>query len=233
MTRPSLRDERGLTFPELMVGMLIGLIVLGGIVTMVVQTAETSGRVSERVAADQIARPMVQRIMDELHSACISPGLAPILSGSTAKVISFVYGTGSDVAPTPTKHTITYDSTARTLTDQTFAKTGGAAPNWTFSTTPSQTYRILSNVGPIGGDTQPMFTYHAFSNGSISSTPLTVPLSAADAARTVEVRMNLAVSPAKSATSSETGAPVNIQESALLRFTPANEDTAQAGLPCT
>ncbi|MFN8112343.1 MAG: hypothetical protein U0R51_04000 [Solirubrobacterales bacterium] len=233
MIRSSLRDERGLTFPELMVGLLIGLIVLGGIVTMVVQTAKTSGRVSERVAADQIARPMVQRIMDELHSACISPGLAPILSGSTDKSISFVYGTGSDVAPTPTKHTITLDTTAKTLTDTTYPKTGGTAPNWTFSTTPSSTYRILSNAGPIGGNSQPLFTYHAFSNGSISSTPLAVPLSSTDAARTVEVRMNLAVTPRTSATSSEAGAPVNIQESALLRFTPANEDTAQAGLPCT
>lgn len=230
MTRPSLRDERGVTLPELMVGMLVGLVVLGGIVTMVTQTAKTSGRVSERVAADQIARPMVQRIMDELHSTCISPGLAPVLSGSTDTAISFIHSTGSAVAPTPVKRTIALSGT--NLVDTTYAKTGGSAPSWTFSATPSSTYRLLTNVKKIGGTT-PIFTYHAYANGSVSATPLAVPLSASDAARTVEIRMNLAVYPANSATSSETGAPVNISESSLLRFSPSNEDTQQAGLPCT
>ena len=43
----------------------------------------------------------------------------------------------------------------------------------------------------------------------------------------------LAVSPTQSGTSDEEGAPIELTNSALLRFTPSNEDTEQAGLPCT
>ncbi len=104
--RRPVSDERGITIIELLVGMVVGIVVLGGVVTLVTTTARSSGRISERVAVDQIARPMVQRIMDELHSTCVSPGVAPILAGSTEEAITFVHATGSDVSPTPVKRTI-------------------------------------------------------------------------------------------------------------------------------
>ena len=232
MSRRLIHDERGLTMTELLVTMLVGIIVLGAIVTLVTVTSKSSGRITERVAANQLARPMMQRVMNEMHSACISPGLAPILPGSDSDAISFIHGTGPDVAPTPIKRTIAWNNGNGFLTDQTFAKTGGTAPDWTFSSTPSQTYRLLENVGEIDSST-PIFSYYAYENGVISSTPLPVPLSTEDAARTVEVTIALAVSPTKSATSGEEGAPIELTNSALLRFSPSNEDTEQAGLPCT
>lgn len=233
---PRLRDEQGLTLPELMVAMLIGIVVLGGIVTMVTVTAKSSGRISERVAADQVARPMVQRIMDELHSACIAPGLAPIQAGSTDTAMTFITaattpaGNGNAVSPEPVKRTIALSGT--NLNDTSYAKSGGTAPeNWTFSSS-GTTYRLLANVAKINAST-PIFSYYAYSNGSISATPLAVPLSAANAAKAVEVRVNLAVKPSASATSGEAGAPIDISNSVLMRFTPSSEDTSQAGLPCT
>jgi hypothetical protein len=63
--------------------------------------------------------------------------------------------------------------------------------------------------------------------------PLTTPLSATDAARAVKVDVSLAVSPSDSATSDEVGTPVELTNSALVRFSPSNEDTDQAGLPCS
>ena len=232
MSRRLVHDERGLTMTELLVAMLVGMIVLGAIVTLVTVTAKSSGRITERVAANQLARPMMQRVMNEMHSACISPGLAPIQSGSNSDAISFIHGTGPDVSPTPVKRTIAWNSSNGYLTDQTFAKTGGTAPDWTFSSTPSSTYRLLEHVGQIGGTT-PIFSYFAYENGVISDTPLPVPLSTDDAARTVQVTISLAVAPTKSGTSDEEGAPIELTNSALLRFSPSNEDTEQAGLPCT
>ncbi len=222
-------DERGFTLVEMLVGMVIGIAVLGGVVTLVTVTARSSGRISERVAADQVARPMVQRVMTELHSACISPGLAPILPGSTGSSISFIHGTGAEVAPTPVKRTISLSG--GDLGDAVYAKTGGTAPDWTFASSPTSTYLLLSRVGTIGST--PLFRYYAYENGAISDTPLPVPLSSDDAARTVEVAMSLTVSPATSATSAEAGTPIELTNSALVRFSPSNEDTEQAGLPCT
>lgn len=225
-----LRDERGFTLTELLVTMMVGLIVLGAIVTLVTVTARSSGRISERVAANQLARPTMARVMNELHSACISPGLAPILTGSTSDAISFIHGTGSSVAPTPVKRSIAV-SGAGVMTDTTYAKTGGTAPDWTFSSTPSSTYQLLENVGQVGST--PIFRYYAYEGGTISQTPLPVPLSDTDAARAVQVTISIAVSPTKSGTSGEVGAPIELTNSALVRFSPSNEDTEQAGLPCT
>lgn len=227
--RRSLADERGVTIVELLVSMLIGLTVLGGIVTLVTVTARSSGRISERVAADQIARPMMTRIMNELHSTCVSPGLAPILAGSDGSTVSFIHGTGSAVAVTPAKRTIELNGDV--LTDSTYARTGGVAPNWTFASSPSQTYRLLENVGTI--DSTPIFRYYAYENGVIATDPLPTPLSDDDAARTVEVAVAISVSPSKSGTSGEEGAPVQLSDSAFVRFSPSNEDTEEAGLPCS
>lgn len=223
------RDERGFTLTELLVTMLVGIVVLGGVVTLVTVTAASSGRISERVAANQLARPQMARVMNELHSACISPGLAPILAGSTSDSISFIHGTGSAVAPTPVKRTIAVSGGM--MTDTTYLKTGGTAPDWTFSATPDKTYRLLERVGQIG--TTPIFRYYGYENGAISQTPLPVPLSDSDAARAVQVTISVAIAPTQSGTSDEEGAPIELTNSALVRFSPSNEDTEQAGLPCT
>lgn len=227
--RSAINDQRGVTLVEMLVGMLVGIIVLGGVVTLVTTTARSSGRVSERVAVDQVARPMMQRLMDELHSTCISPGIAPVLAGSSASSISFIHQTGSAVSPVPVKRTITLS--AGKLTDTVYNSTGGSAGDWTFSTTPSSTYQLLDRVSNIGST--PIFSYYAYASGVISATPLATPLSDADAAVAVQVDVAFQVSPATSATSTEVGAPVQLTNSALLRFSPSNEDTSQAGLPCT
>lgn len=227
--RHGIDDERGITLIEMLVGMVIGITVLGGIVTLVTTTARSSGRISERVAADEVARPMLQRILDELHSTCVSPGIAPILAGSSDSSITFIHQTGSAVTPVPVKRTVAVSG--GNLTDTVYDSTGGTAPNWTFSGTPSSTYQLLTRVSSIGS--VPIFSYYAYANGQISTTKLPTPLSAADAARAVQINISMAVSPAPSGTSSEVGAPVELVNSALVRFSPSNEDTSKAGLPCT
>ncbi len=229
--RGTASEERGITLVETLVGMVIGIAVLGGIVTLVTTTAKSSGRISERVAVDQVARPMFQRLMNELHSTCVSPGVAPILAGSTDTAITFLQQTGSAVTVTPVKRVVTWDQSTGNLTDVAYAANGGAAPDWTFSSTPQSSYRLLTRVSRIGST--PIFSYYAYVNGQISATPLPVPLSAANAAKAVQVNVSMAVSPSKSATSSETGAPVELVDAAFMRFSPSNEDTSQAGLPCT
>jgi len=233
MTPRPLSDERGITLIELLVGMVIGIVVLGGIVQMVTVTAKSSGRVSERVAADKAARPAFLRLMNELHSTCVMPQLAPVQAGSTSSSITFIQGTGSAVTVTPNKRVVTFNKAARTLTDTAYPATGGTAPAWTFSSTPSSVYK-LSNVDQING-TVPIFSYYAIVNGQISPTPLstTPSLSAANAAKTVQVDVNLAVYPQTSGSSDEPGAPIELTDSAILRFTPTVEENTDPNVPCT
>lgn len=231
MSPRPLADERGVTIVELLVTMLIGIVVLGAIVQLITTTAKSSGRVTERVATNQTARPNFLRLMNELHSTCVSPGVAPVQAGSSGSSITFVHQTGRDVTVKPDKRTVTLNANG-TLTDTVYAYSSGVAPNWVFSSTPTSTYQLLDNVSQIGST--PVFRYYAYNNGVLDeSSPLATPLSADDADRTVLVDVSFQVSPSQSQTSEEAGAPVQLNDSALMRFSPSNEDTSQAGLPCT
>jgi hypothetical protein len=229
-TRP-FAEERGVTIVELLVSMLIGIAVLGAIVQLITTTARSSGRVTERVTTNQLARPNFLRLMSELHSTCVSPGVAPVQAGSDDDSITFIHQVGRDVTVKPNKRTVTLNPDG-TLTDTLYLYSSGSAPDWTFSSTPTQVYRLLERVSPIGST--PVFRYYAYQAGVIDEgDPLPTPLSDEDAAKTVLVDVSFEVAPAQSQTSDEAGAPVQLTDSALLRFSPSNEDTDQAGLPCT
>jgi hypothetical protein len=65
----------------------------------------------------------------------------------------------------------------------------------------------------------------------VSATPLTVPLSAGDAAQTVLVEIAFAVSPG-GVPASDPASRVTLTDSATLRLEPASEDSAELNLPC-
>lgn len=230
--RAKLADESGITLMEMLVGMIVGIVVLGGIVTMMTTTSRSSGRITERVVVNQEARPMMQRIMDSLHSTCVAPAIAPVRPGSTGSDIWFIHKTGSEAVPVPELRRITFFGDE--LTMRTYTLTGGA-PDWTYNDVPTSTFRLLDGVenAEIDGSQVPVFRYRAYEAGVIDANPLPVPLSTENSARTVMVDVAFAVRPSQSATSDEEHAPVVLSNSALLRFSPSNEDTSNAGLPCT
>jgi hypothetical protein len=232
--RQRLADESGVTLMEMLVGMIVGIVVLGGIVTMMTTTSRSSGRITERVVVNQQARPMMQRIMDALHSTCVAPAIAPIRPGSTGSDLWFIHKTGSEVSPDPELRRVTLSGDD--LTMRTYELITGA-PNWLYNDAPSSTFRLLTGVesASLGSPPSmvPAFRYRAYENGVIDTDPLPVPLSSSDAARTVMVDVAFAVRPSQSQTSDEDAAPVVLSSSALLRFSPSNEDTSKAGLPCT
>ena len=82
----------------------------------------------------------------------------------------------------------------------------------------------------MGGTTQPYFQYFSYSNGNISTTPLTVPLSATDAASAVQVTVNLAVGPTDGSTDARR--TTNLTDAVVLRYIPAIGSTSVANLPC-
>ena len=118
------------------------------------------------------------------------------------------------------------------LVDKVYAATGGSSPNWTFSTTPTATKTLAENVtqATVNGAVQPYFQYYSYANGAISTTPLTTPLSATDAASAVQVNVSIAVGPTDGST--DFRRITNLTDAVVLRYIPASGDQTVVNLPC-
>ncbi|MGZ8665779.1 MAG: PilW family protein [Solirubrobacterales bacterium] len=218
-------DQRGFTLVEQLLATAAALVVLFGLTTVIMTTLHQSARVNGRVDATQRARIALYRVIDSLHSSCVAPQIAPVQAGSTGTSLRFLHQTGSDVAPTPVLSQI--DLNNGTLTESVFSATGGSVPSWTFASTPSMTRQLITGVS-----TTTPFRYYSYNSGQVSATPLpSSPLQPADAARTVQVTVALKVSPSYPETP-DPRAAASIQDTALLRFSPAAFSTSANNLPC-
>lgn len=227
-----MRDERGYTLIELMIGAMISLVVLGAILAMVQVATGNQDRVAERVYANQRGRPVMNRLLDRLHAACVSPSLAPVLPGSDDNSLIIYSKSGSDVSPVPDKYV--FSLSGGVLTETVYPGIGGEPEEWTFGS-PSAPKQVLDGVGgaKIGEPpvAVPLFQYFAYENGVVATTPLATPLSAETAAKTVQVDIAYTVGPSADA-SADPGAPITLSDAATLRIEPASEDSAEVNLPC-
>ncbi|HSR93297.1 MAG TPA: prepilin-type N-terminal cleavage/methylation domain-containing protein [Solirubrobacterales bacterium] len=225
-------DERGFTLVELLIGMMVSMVVLAAIMAMVQVATGDQNRVSQHVIANQRGRPVIDRIIDRIHSACVSPGLAPVRAGSEENSMILYSKSGSTVSPVPNTYVIALASGKLT---ETVATGSGTEPsNWTFGT-PSSPVQLLDGVGTaqVGEPPAavPLFRYYAYEGGHVATSPLPTPLSAENAAKTVQVNIAFKVAPS-AASASVAGAAVTLTDSATLRIEPASEDSAQVNLPC-
>lgn len=223
-----IRDQRGTTLMEVIVALASGIVVLAAISTVVVVSLRETGRVSARVDANQRARIALNRIVDQLHSACLAPQIAPVREGSTGTLLSFIHQTGSAVAPTPVLSRISLSG--GTLSQSDYPTTGGQAPLWTFSSTPSSTTQLMTEISPTAPSAS-IFSYYAYSGGQVSAIPLGTPLNLEGAARTVKVTVAFTAAPLSTPVS-DPNAAANIQGSVLLRLTPASFSSGAVNLPC-
>ncbi len=226
-------DERGIGLAEMLMSMFVFVIVFGAILTMVEGSMHQNERIVTRTYANQKGRPVLTRLIDTMHSACVAPGIAPVLAGSTNSQIQFMAKIGSAVSPTPDKHVVTL--TGSTLTHSIYPAISGSPPTWTFSGTPTSTRTLLKGVsaGSAGAPpvALPLFRYYKYISGQVSTTPLTVPLSADDAAKTVLVEIAFAVSPGGTP-AADPASRFTLTDSTTLRLEPASEDSAELNLPC-
>ena len=219
-------DQRGTTLTELVVGMAAAVVVLLGLSTLVVLTLSNTTRVSARVGATQQTRLSLNRVVDQLHSACIAPKVPPIRKDSSGTELRFVHATGSAVSPVPTLSVISFSGT--TLTQSDYAWKEGNPPFWVFQTTPSRTFQLAERIVPIPG--KPIFSYYGYAAGAISATPLPTPLSELDASRTIHVTAGFMTAARKG--KDEEATPARIQGSATLRLSASSYNPAAPSLPC-
>ncbi len=222
-----IRDERGMTVVELLVTMISVIVVLSAITTITTAALSSQDRITDRVSVNQRARPVMTRIIDALHSSCVAQRVAPVLAGSTGTSISFLSKNGSAVTPTPDRRVISLSGTS--LVEQVYPATGGQPPVWTFSSTPSQTRTLMTNVAAPGTG-QPVFSYYDYVTGRLNTTPLPTPLSTTNAARAAYVTVSFRVNP--SGVSQDAKAHLTINDAADLRLESAGQFPAQENLPC-
>jgi hypothetical protein len=228
-----MRDEEGFTIVELLVSMLASLTVISAVVVMTTAALHNQDRVSRRVDANQRVRPVMTRIIQGLHSACVAPRITPIIgdgttNGSTGSRISFLSKSGSGVTLTPDLHVISLSGT--TLSEAVYPATSGSAPGpWAFSGTASSNQTLLTRVSaPASG----MFQYYDFVNGQVDTAPTPVPLSAADAAKAAIVKITIASSPSNGASNFDLASPLVVSNTADLRLENAGQYPNQDNLPC-
>jgi type II secretory pathway pseudopilin PulG len=227
------KEDGGFTLVELLMTMLTSLVIMSAIVMMLTTSLRNQDRINKRVDANQRVRPVMTRIIQELHSACIAPRMTPIIgdgttNGSTGTRISFLSKSGAAVTPTPDLHVISLSGT--TLSETVYPATGGAQPGpWTFSPTPSSTRQLLTQVtAPASG----MFQYYDFVNGQVDTSPTAVPVNASDAAKVAIVKVTLSSSPTKGVSTFDPGSPLVVSNSADLRLENAGQFPNQDNLPC-
>jgi type II secretory pathway pseudopilin PulG len=229
-----IKSERAFTLIELVVGMFAMVVILTAILGLVKVSTSNQDRIAERVAANQKVRPVMQRLIDTLHSACFAPGVSPIQAGSTGSSMIVVSQTGSGVQPIPDKRVITLSGSI--VTEQVYPVTGGTLPSYTYAASPSSTRQLLDGVsaGSVGSPAVavPLFRYYAYVGDTISATPLTTPLSVADAARTAHVAIAFAGAPAANVTGPEQKSAITVADSANLRLESAVDTGGATNLPC-
>jgi prepilin-type N-terminal cleavage/methylation domain-containing protein len=195
--------QRGFTLTELVVGMALGMIILLAAFTVIDRSFLGNKAIADREDALQRGRNALELITRQLRSqVCVqqSPALMPITNGADTTMTFFTYlgdptaATSAQRDPTtnqpfPEQHKITYASNKITESD---AKVTSISPLVVAS--PYKTTTLATNVILPNGK---LFQYYAAGTGSssVSSTPLTTTLSAADEANVVEMAVAFKVLP--------------------------------------
>jgi prepilin-type N-terminal cleavage/methylation domain-containing protein len=155
-----LRDEEGFSLPELLLAMIIGTVIVLAAFGLLDTAVGVGTKVNKRVDATQRARVAMAMITRDLRSQVCIPGDPPKPSlGAASDTSVDVYtdlGDGSAAKP-PQRRTITFDPTARRLTESIYTPTGSAG-SYVFPTTPTATRTLLTDV--VRDGTTPIFRYY-------------------------------------------------------------------------
>jgi Tfp pilus assembly protein PilW len=198
-----LRDEHGFTLMELLVSMLVAFVVTGALFAILQVSLRQTSLIADKVQANQLGRTAMTRIIDELHSSCITPGFTPIQVGSNGSELIFKNAYSSEAVILNAKeseaktagtgmfeHQIVWNSAAGTLTDFVYKSESGEGetakfPELDYSSvtheaphaSPTKGVRLASNVTQTeekGGEKLPIFAYEKYSLSTTSSSTAAV-----------------------------------------------------------
>lgn len=188
-----MRRDAGFTLVELMIGMTIGLLVIGGGLNVLDSTLRISRTTQSRVDTSQRGRIAMETITREIRSQVCLSATAPALTTATSTNVIFYVNLGV-VDSNPERHEISLTNGDVIL--KRYVGTG-TPPSMTFSGTPTSTRTLLENVGTYGGT--PFLRYYAWQNGNpvLPTTLLPAPLSAANLAKPVKIAVSFRAFPGR------------------------------------
>jgi prepilin-type N-terminal cleavage/methylation domain-containing protein len=221
--RLRLGREDGFSLTELLVAIPVGVVLLSAVLVMMRVSIRASANVTDRTEAIQRGRTAMERVTRQLRSQVCPTTTGTALTNADANTMTlYVDMTGG--SSQPERHTITYDPTAQTLTEYEYASSGGTWPSLTYPGTPTRTRQLLNNVTAVSG--VPFFRYYQYdSNGNVSTTPMTTPVSAANLPRVVNVAVSFVSRPFKAGTAAPT---TTFQSEASMRTSDPNDPTQNA-----
>jgi Tfp pilus assembly protein PilW len=219
-----LRREDGLTLPELLIAMVIGMILSLAAFSLVEFVMKRSGDVAARVNTSQRARTAMDQITQQLRGqVCLSTDVNPLIAADADSVQFYVdFSDQSDSNKPPERHLLKFDAAKQTITETMYAgKSNGASPP-VFSydlSKPTRVRTLLTNVRRDNGT--PIFQYYAF-NGATPPRPeqtIAAPVAAANLTKVARIVVSYQALAAGKTTST---ASVGLQDDVFVRQTDPN-----------
>jgi prepilin-type N-terminal cleavage/methylation domain-containing protein len=237
-----LRDQHAYTMVELIVAMALGTLVATAAFSFLQFSTGDVTRINERA---------------RLHSACVSPSVAPIQPESTATKLKFVSEAGTSPAFTTVHlHEIIYSSTNNTLVEKTYVSTGegpkstSKGQEYSFSTTVASTTTLLTGVkeSEREGAKVPVFRYYRYYRegdkppaehttvpyGELDPNELKTEELKAETANIAKVAISFTLAPTgKESATFDRDRPVPLEDSVVFRLAPSSELSTTTNLPCS
>lgn len=251
MLMPSLlrriaRDTRGFSLIETLVAMITGVIVTGALFAILEVSMTQSARLTDVAQATQLGRTAMTRIVDELHSTCISSGFTPVQENSNENELIFRQGYSEKAEiPSVRQDKIVWNKATGTLTDNIYMSNGGSWPTFTFPASPTSSVRIGEHISQNevegGGKMEPIFQYYKYSTKSStiptapSSTlnekaPLAGTLKSAEAAEVASVVVSFKAAPNDN--KATLGRGVGLSSQVTFAFSAPSSEAPIEAAPC-
>ncbi len=168
--RAVLSDEGGFSLIELLVAIISGIAVCFALFAILNISTDQTARLTGYAQATQQSRIAMNKIVDELHSACLAPGFAPVQAESSGSELRFINAYSEEAVISRTqvdKHRIVWNKEAETLTDYTYPATKEITwPTFEYSPTesPAGGTLLATNVtqSESGGKKVPIFQYYSY-----------------------------------------------------------------------
>jgi prepilin-type N-terminal cleavage/methylation domain-containing protein len=196
------REEQGFTLVEVIVSLFIGTIVVLASYMVLDASGVLAKKAQDRVDAAQRGRQAMEIVGSDLRSQVCLPGaIPPVVAGASSSDLTFYSNLGDETNPPQRRRLFVQgDALIEQMWQGTYSGAGTALTvNWPALMTSQRT--LLQPIAQVG--TTPYFRYWGFDANlpATINTPLdVVPLSAADAAKVVQVDVSFESRPSNAKT---------------------------------
>jgi type II secretory pathway pseudopilin PulG len=251
--RLALADEHGFTMIELLVSMVTGLVVCFALYAILTVATDQSSRLTGYAQSTQQGRLAMTKILDELHSTCLTPGFAPIQIGSGESEVRFINAFSEEAVIAKSQiaeHRIVWNKEAGTLTNYTYpAVKEKTWPTFEYSSTASPVGGVVlaRNITQTeaGGKKVPIFQYYSY-NGTynesaetglaeLNTEPLKMPLEEKTAPTAASVLINFTAGPSDGKVfigAAGKGVTDSLQSQVTLSFSVPVSNNTVVDAPC-